>query len=155
MNADKQKDGPWEACKQGELLRMAKRLDARDRRVQMGRIFRAATASMVLVAAGVLMTGFVGGLPGTAAGGIDCAECRESFAAYHESLQPASLDSGSSKADPIDPVLSQSIANHLAQCEHCRRQFHTKFPDILTDIKTPHRLPLLANLALVARTARE
>jgi len=164
MDTNEQRDASWDACPQGELLRMAKRLDARDRRVQVGRFFRAATASMLLIAVGVLVVGFMGGLTGSDltgngltnnSAGINCAECRENFAAYHESLQLVFQDAGPSKTESLDPAFSQRMADHLAKCRYCRQQFDERFPGILTSEGVPNkrgsssRAPAAGQLLLV------
>ncbi len=134
---------------------MAGRLDARDRRAQVGRLFRVATVSMLLIAVGVLVVGSMGGLGGADIRRITCTECREHFIAYNHFLDPDSLDPNASEIEPLTPAMGQSMTTHLGYCVSCRRLFQDEFPGVLTTARVPQRLPVLANFSLFPRPTWE
>ena len=142
MSNDPNKSDSWEPCPQGELSRLARRLDQTSRRRQFRQLTSTAAVSALVTAAAVMYWGVVinGGEPRF--GGIHCAECQAHAEAYRDWL-----------VDQIpmeDPQLADNMAAHLAECPRCGPHFESMYPGVLTSgIELPrplqtHLIPMLA-----------
>lgn len=119
----------WNDRPQGELLRMVKRLNAKERRSRAKRLFGAATLCTLLVAAGVVSVGSLVDQRGNLYGGITCEECRSHLAAYHDHVKEVALIA--------DDALAESMKRHLADCHLCRSQFDQTYPGVLSAAPRP------------------
>ena len=112
-------DDAWTPCPAGELSHLAARLDAHGRIRRSKSVITRGVAMLLLVAAGLLVF---------SAGGADslsCEQCHSHFAKYHRHQTGQQLIA--------DAGLVASIKEHLAHCEHCRRDFAAAYPDVSLD----------------------
>jgi len=142
MNGDSNYQDDWQACPPGEITRLVKRLDSRERRARFGQLATTGLVSMLLFAAGAILFGGFVAYEEPTFGGIACTDCLAHAAEYHEHLVGS---------EPVaDAELMGKIKTHLEMCPCCRAKFHQAYPDVplnqlaTTDIRFRPSLPALA-----------
>ncbi len=107
MNATTNGDDHWEACRDGELRKMAERIGTRQRRRFLIRAGSAA-AGAAAVGGGVLLVGLWLQRPAEYRyGGIACSEVAALIDDY--------------RAEQLAPDVMRQISRHLDECPNCGR----------------------------------
>ena len=122
MPNDENKHNDWKPCQPGELSRMARRLDAVERRARYRQLVSTGLLSMSLFAVGVILIGGVAVFREPNFGGIRCSECLAHAEEYHEHLLGETL--------MADLTLVGQMKTHLELCDRCRGKFYQAYPDV-------------------------
>lgn len=122
MHGEDDSHDEWQSCPAGELSRLAKRLNVRERRVRLWQLASTGLLSMFLFAAGAILIGGFVIYEEPTFGGISCTDCLSHSDEYHAHLV--------GKLPMADAELAASIETHLKLCGCCRTKFHHAYPDV-------------------------
>jgi hypothetical protein len=151
---ERQPDGgpdAWEACPEGELTQMVRRLDASQRWAVRKQVYTTALISTGVFACIVFAVGSLWGPDSTLYGRITCRFCRDHFSDYQLSLVAGALVAGDAGVESAgvagagvagagvasagvagagqDAALLLNMKTHLEKCTFCRSRFNDAYPD--------------------------
>ena len=129
----------WDHCPPGELQRLVGRLNVLERSAKRKKICYIGAG--VLSMAAVLIVSISTLMPNSIQfGELTCQQCQSHFDAFHSHLtselddQIATVEVA--RSNIMDSTLAEKMKAHLANCERCRLQFKSVYPDSLTGFQS-------------------
>lgn len=135
MNTASNSTDDWEPCPAGTLEKMAKRLNAAERRRHTLRTLGAGVVGAALVAGVVLTIGLASTAldQGPIYGGITCRQCQGFFADYHAAQTEGIV---------WNKRLAESVKIHLASCPICRAAYNAAYSDEANQLSATASQPI-------------